>query len=521
MKANIFKYVFFIILITLTILGIYILYKDGNVKSIAAEQNKMQINMAQEINIGILGFDTINPILSSNMDIQYISKLIFEPLLDITKDFKIENKLAKEFSKINDKTYIVKLKEDILWHNKTKLTAKDVIFTINNLKKDSINSIYKENVRNIEKIEEIDEYTIKIILSKEESFFEYKMCIPILSSDLYEENTLNCKTEKQIGTGKYKIEKQKDDIIELTLAEENSKSNIKKINIILKEKTKDLYNSFLKGELDYIITNNIDYENYLGTMGYNVCKIQGREYEYLVLNTKKNILSDKEIRKAIDLMIDRNNINYNVYNSKYKICNYPLDYGSFLYNNSIKDNYNISLAKNILIENGWEYKNKIWKNKNKKLQFNLVVNKENEKRVALAKQIKEQLAKEGIVINISQVNNNSYNNYLKNKNYDMILTGNIISNSPNLETYFGENNISNFYNEEIKTILNDVREIKQEEMLKNKYLDIEKIYNDEIPFISMFSNNIFILSNKNLKGDLSCNWYNLFYNIDSWYKVQN
>ena len=51
---------------------------------------------AREINIGIVGFDTINPILSNNRDIQYIDKLVFEPLVDITKDFKVETKLAKE-----------------------------------------------------------------------------------------------------------------------------------------------------------------------------------------------------------------------------------------------------------------------------------------------------------------------------------------------------------------------------------------------------------------------------------------
>ena len=103
----------------------------------------------------------------------------------------------------------------------------------------------------------------------------------------------------------------------------------------------------------------------------------------------------------------------------------------------------------------------------------------------------------------------------------MILTGNIISSCPNLETYFGKNNLSNFKNEEIRTILNDVKNITDEKILTDKYIRIEEIYKEEIPFISLYSNSLFVLSNKNLKGDLSCNWYNLFYNIDGWYKVKN
>lgn len=520
MKANLFKYIFFIILITLIIISVYILYKDGNVKSIATEQNKMKINLLEEINIGILEFDTINPILSTNRDTQYVCKLIFEPLLDITKDFKLENKLAKEFSKINNKTYIIKLKEGILWHNNAKFTAKDVVFTINNLKKDTINSIYKENVENIEKVETIDEYTLKILLKQEDPFFEYKMCIPILSSEYYEENTLNSKTKEPIGTGQYKIESQKNNIIKIKLVDENSNLNIKKINIILKQKARDLYNSFIREELDYIITSNIEYENYLGTIGYNIEKVQGREFEYLALNTKKSVLSNKEIRKAINLVIDKSNLNYSIYNNKYTICNFPLNYENYLYNNTINNEYNINSAKKILTENGWEYKNKVWKNKNQKLQFTLLVNIENEKRVLMAEQIKKQLEEVGIIINIIKADKKDYNNYLKNKNYDMILTGNIISNSPNLETYFGENNLSNFNNNEIQEILKEAKEIKQEEMLKNKYLKIEQIYKEEIPFISLFSNSLFIISNKKLKGDLTCNWYNLFYNIDNWYKVE-
>ena len=81
--------------------------------------------------------------------------------------------------------------------------------------------------------------------------------------------------------------------------------------------------------------------------------------------------------------------------------------------------------------------------------------KEDAKRVEAAEEIKKQLEKIGIKINIVKVSFNMYNSYIKNKNYDMILAGNIVSNNPNIETYFGENNLSNFYNEEVLSILKD------------------------------------------------------------------
>ena len=205
MKANVFKYIFFTIVISLIILAIYILYKDGNKKEDIIGGERLDLNIDKEINIGICKYDTINPILSTNRDIQYIDKLIFEPLVDITSDFRIENRLSKEFSKINDKTYIVKLKEDIHWHDGEKFTAKDVVFTINSLKNNNTNSIYKENVKEINTIEQIDDYTIKIMLNNKIDFFEYMMCIPILASHSYNEDNLSSKTNIPIGTGKFRI----------------------------------------------------------------------------------------------------------------------------------------------------------------------------------------------------------------------------------------------------------------------------------------------------------------------------
>ena len=165
MKTNLFKKIFFVFVIILIGLAIYLLYKDGKKENISVQNNELEIDIVKELNIGITGYDTINPVLSYNRDVQYIDKLIFKSLLNISDDFQIESSLAKEFSKINDLTYLIKLKEDVYWHDGIKFTAKDVIFTIENLKKSTVESIYNQNIENIKEIQKIDDYTIKIILT--------------------------------------------------------------------------------------------------------------------------------------------------------------------------------------------------------------------------------------------------------------------------------------------------------------------------------------------------------------------
>ena len=185
-----------------------------------------------------------------------------------------------------------------------------------------------------------------------------------------------------------------------------------------------------------------------------------------------------------------------------------------------EDMYNPNVSKSILVNEGWTYKNDCWRKQNNRLEFNLLVNRENETRVMCAELIKEQLEKSGIKVNIIKVNSNNFSNYVKNKNYDIILTGNIVPIYPDLNSYFGEDNLSNYKNEEVSNILNEIPYIEDKELLKQKYNKIIEIYNNEMPFISLYNNSNFILHSKKLKGDLSSNWYNIFYNIENCYKVK-
>ena len=511
LKDSMIKKIFIFIIILLLIIAIYILYKDGNEQKINIENLELKIETIDYLNVGIAKFDTINPILTNNRDVQYVDRLIFDSLVDITYDYKTENLLAKEVSKINSKQYLIKLKDTIYWHDGTKFTSKDVIFTIKNIQNDNVKTVYKENVKNIEQIQQIDEYTIKILLNEEVPFFEYMLCFPILASHAYQEGTLISNTEIPQGTGKYKITKISENSIQVERVQKEDNIKISQINLILTDSMKDLYTGLQKKEIDFIITDNIEYEKYIGTMGYNVSAAPNRSFEYLELNENNNLLSNKEIRRAIKYAIDRQAINYKVYNNKYHISDFPIDYGSYLFKNQNIFKYDINESKNILTQNEWTFENEVWKKKNKILSFDLVVKYNDDKRVLLAEEIKKQLEDIGIKINIVKVNEDLYNNYIKNENYDMILTGKIVSNSPNIENYFGEK-------EEI--LFNEIKNISDNEVLKQKYNELEQIYQDETPFISLYFDSIFVLSNTSLKGDFSYNWYNIFYNIDNWYKIK-
>ena len=165
MKNNILQYIFIAIVIGLICFAAYSIYGNKEETKENTITEELEVTSIQNnIRIGIAEYDTLNPIVSHNKYVQEISKIIFEPLLTLTQDFKIENALASEWSKLNETTYLIKLKENILWHDGEKFSAKDVQFTIDRLKEGK--SIYSYNVEKVNGVEVIDDTTIKIMLSE-------------------------------------------------------------------------------------------------------------------------------------------------------------------------------------------------------------------------------------------------------------------------------------------------------------------------------------------------------------------
>ena len=370
MNEKYFKTVFIILVIIFILSAIYIYVLEQNDRTILAckaNPNKVDTFISNNVRIGIIDFDNINPILSKNKNVQDISRLIFDPLFSLTQDYKLEGVLAKEWSKIANKTYIIKLRENILWHDGNKFESADVIFTVNMLKKLKEDSIYYYNVKNIFQIQEIDEYTIKIITDREIPYFEYHLIFPIISSKYFNEENLGFKSKniKPVGTGKLYISDVNNKSILLKKYLKNSKAEKLKIETITLKLYDSLLNTvkaFKTEEIDIFITSNKNIEEYLKNVNYNIVQYINREYNYLAFNCNRDILSNKEVRQAINYSLDKNNILKEVFNNKYKISNFPLDFGSFSYDveNKVID-YDINKAKSVLVDNGWKYSNEGWR----------------------------------------------------------------------------------------------------------------------------------------------------------------
>ena len=120
MKNNFLKYMIIAIILAIVYFVIYNIYSNNKKEeeSIIENTEYAETQVFDNIRLAISEFDTINPILSNNKNVQDISKLIFDSLLTFSEDFKLQNLLAEEWSKVGNTTYVIKLKSGIKWSDR-------------------------------------------------------------------------------------------------------------------------------------------------------------------------------------------------------------------------------------------------------------------------------------------------------------------------------------------------------------------------------------------------------------------
>ena len=528
MKSNIIKYIFIAFAIFIIGFAIYKMNLEDNTSEVADDNETKQEVQATEsiLRIGISQFDNINPLITKNQDIINLSTILYEPLLGITKDYGIELKLAQEWSKVDGTTYLVKLKDNLKWDNGEQITGEDVKFTVETLKLGK--SVYSDNVKNIKSVEIIDGNTIRFNLTKTQPFFEYNLIFPILSKSQFEgeENFYESRIAP-VASGMYKVTSATKEKMELMQNEnwygkENTTLKITKVVLNYFDTMGDAYNSLRIGNIDIVNTSLTNVEEYIGTIGFVTNNYKGRELDFVSLNCEDNILQNKEVRQAINYAIDKNNINSSVFSNQYSVSSFPIDYGSYLYNKESKSSYNQEKAKEVLEEAGWEYRYGRWRKtenyRTQSLNLSLVVNREDKTRVEVAELIEEQLEDIGIQVSLYKVSSYSYSNYLENKNYDMIITGVNNGYSPDLNYFLGENNIANYENQEISSLLQEVDDITDTDLLKEKYARIIEIYEDEVPYICLYRNTSKVVHGIRLTGEITPNNYTAYYNFENWFR---
>lgn len=108
--------------------------------------------------------ERINPIFSEDHD--EAVRLIFSGLVRFDEKMKIQPDLAKSWKVSKDGIkYSFELRDDVLWHDGAKFSAKDVEFTLKAVNDTKFNSPVRANYEMIKDIKVLDDTHISITLA--------------------------------------------------------------------------------------------------------------------------------------------------------------------------------------------------------------------------------------------------------------------------------------------------------------------------------------------------------------------
>ena len=270
----------------------------------------------------------------------------------------------------NGKVYVFHLRKDLKFADGTPCKAQDVVRSINRVMKISGDPSWLVTDF-VEKVEAVDDYTVKFTLKKPISYF-----LALVATPPYFPAYLNYKANEidadqtAGGVGPYKIAKWVRDqelILEPNPYFFGEKPKTEKIVVRFYQDATTLRLAIEKGEIDiaWRTLAPVDIKSLKQNANLKVIEVPGAFIRYLVLNGNESTnypTKNKLVRQAIAAAIDRNDIAQRVYLGSVEPLYSLIPKGMWGHIDVFKTKYgdgNIELAKQLLSKAGYSETNKV------------------------------------------------------------------------------------------------------------------------------------------------------------------
>ena len=464
----------------------------------------------------------LNPILATDSASSEIVGHLFNGLLKYDKDSKeIIGDLAQKFYFRDNTTLIFELKRGVKWHDLEEFTAKDVLFTYETLISDKIASPYSAEFRFVKSVKVLDKYTLEVKYKKPYFKALETWMMGIIPEHILknEENLMSSSFNTHpIGTGPYKLTQlEHSKNIELTAFDAyfEGKPKIEKISyhVIGDSMTRFLMLKSL--QLDIGSVEPMAYERQLQKSffeKFNIYEKITRSYTYLGFNLRKKKFQNQDVRKALSLAINRQELVDILFFKHAKVCTGPFLPGSSAFNKNVKaPTQNIEEAKKLLKKAGYDA--------NHPFKFEIVTSNSSQIRPYAAQILQYQLKKANVAVTLRVMEWQAFLNMVVFPHkFDAILLGWGLSPTPDPYLFWhkdsdkkGGFNLVGYNNPKVNRLIEESQSIIDREKLSLKWQEMFQIITDDNPYLFLYIPNSITAVNKNIKHiepALSGIWHN-------------
>jgi len=323
--------------------------------------------------------NTLNPIFVSSMYEFIVVDTLYAPLFTFDKDMKwrVNENLVESYEESEDhKTFIVKIKEGVKWHDGMSLTAADVVFTWSQILDDAVPCYaQKPSVEPITECVALDTYTVKYVQSEPLATAQWNLLFPIIPKhvfakekkehpDLKTGSYYNRQSRHPVGNGLYRIVEWKDNdkiVVERNEDYIGKKPYFKKIIFKIIPDSNITLLSFEKQDIDVVqrlSAQQFALETNSERFKEAGHKVWGAEWSFAYIGWNMDgsnpFFADKRVRQAmthalnIEMILEK--IYYNLAPQSHGI--YHPD--SWMYNPDIELlKYDLARSAALLDEAGW------------------------------------------------------------------------------------------------------------------------------------------------------------------------
>ncbi len=475
----------------------------------------------------------INPILIQDNDIDRdLSELIYNGLFKMSSDGKLSYDLAEKSEISPDgKIYTIYLKDDVLWHDGETFTADDVIFTIEAIQDAEYQSPLKYNWQGVI-AEKVSDSIVRFSLKNPYEPFLQNLTLKIMPKHIWQNVSprsfvLADYNLKPIGTGPYLFEKfQKDASGQILSYTFQANSHYYAGPPYIQDITFNFYDDFDKG-VEALLKKNIDsltdlpvdkYPALAKKLGWKVEQISLPRYYAVFFNANKNrVLSDKNVRQALSSAIDKNLIISQVLFGQANPLNTPISSGFIGYSEELnKNNYDLNASLALLEKSGWVdsdqdgTREKTYSKEKTETELTLkLVLPKNKQLEQVAELIKSSWQKLGVKVEWGSLAlRDLEKDYLKERNYESVLFGNMLGVDPDLFAFWHSSqrndpglNLSLYGNVSLDALLEETRQTSNQDTRLTNLTKIQDILLSDSPAVFLYNPYYLYANSSTLKGN--------------------
>ena len=460
---------------------------------------------------GVIGnISTLNPLLAASEPEQAVSRLLFSSLYNYDVTGALHTDLAESMTVKDDKVYTIKLRNAV-WHDGKKLTAEDVVYTINLIKNPQVRSPLRVNWLDIS-ARAIDDSTVEFMLPAVYAGFSHALTFPVIPKHILQSVSPSSMREADfssnpVGSGPFAVKRvqtsESTSSTDVVRMEPNTKyygavSTLSRQELRAYGNESLLVKAVNSGEVSAASGLSLSAADNIKSKQYSTKHWLLNKGVYLLMNNRSQTLQDARVRRALRYATDTSSIRATVGDNVARLDT-PILQSQIAQKLPAAPDYSLDKAKALLKEAGWTYNQGQWKGKDgRPLAVAVTTSSGRDEYKKIVDALKQQWSKLGVDVQLREIDTSStttsfVQSVLQPRDYDALLYELELGADPDVFAYWHSSQASasgyNFANYSNRTVDNDLvggRSRTNSALRAAKYIQFVNQWLNDAPAIGLY-----------------------------------